>query len=179
MIVRQTCQTMTAISNHKCTKTGSELLPFSGRKTIFIRDLVTSNNQFGFKKRLSCSHAVPILHLPTSKLNKSASHALVVSYHTLSFLPSANSAGGLKRPPLISPTKNFSPCNLAYNMYHEFNHSCHWPAISQSNHSNFTKISPFKSEKIKNFAGQWAWHPPQTSPQQERGHPVPTRPSVM
>ena len=78
-------QTMTAISNRKCMKTGSEMLPFSGRKTIFIGDLVTSNNQFGFKKQLSSSGAVPILHLPTSKLNKSASRALVVSYHTLSF----------------------------------------------------------------------------------------------
>ena len=61
------------------------MLPFAGKKTIFIGDLVTSNNQFGFKKQLSSSHAVPILHLPISKLNKSASRALVVSYPTLSF----------------------------------------------------------------------------------------------
>jgi len=55
---------MTAISNRKRMKTGSEMLPFSERKTTFIGDLVTSNNQFGFNKQLSCSRAVPILHLP-------------------------------------------------------------------------------------------------------------------
>ena len=81
---------------------------------------------------------------------------------------------GLKRPPLISPTKNFSPRNIAYNMYRKFNHSCQWPVISQSNHSNFTKISPFWKRKIKNFAGQRSWDPPQTSPWLCREHPVPT-----
>jgi len=54
---------MTAISNRNRMKTGSKMLPFAGRKTIFTGDLVTSNNQFGFKKQLSCSYAVPILHL--------------------------------------------------------------------------------------------------------------------
>ena len=169
--VHQTCQTMTAISSRKCIKTGSEMLPF-GRKTIFIGNLVTSNNQFGFKKQLSSSHAVPILHLPTSKLNKSASRALVVSYPTLSFLPLANSAG-VKTTPLISSTKNFSPCNLAYNMYHEFNHSRQWPVISQSNHSNFTKIGPFESEKLKILLGNGHGTLPKPLPSRKGDTPSP------
>ena len=77
-------------------------------KTIFIGDLVTTNNQFGFKKQLSSSHAVPILHLPTSKLNKSASRAPVVSYPTLSFLPSANSAGVKMTPANFNDEKLFT-----------------------------------------------------------------------
>jgi len=36
---------MTAIFKHKRMKTGSEMLPFGGRETIFIGDLVTSNIQ--------------------------------------------------------------------------------------------------------------------------------------
>jgi len=46
---------MTAISSLKRMKTGSEMLPFTGRRTIFIGDRVTSKNQFGFKKQLSSS----------------------------------------------------------------------------------------------------------------------------
>jgi len=123
-----------------------------------LGDLVTSNNQFGFKKQL-----IP-MHFPFfifrllcdfkdgQKCKPCTSHFL--SYTIISSI--GKFSRGLKPPPLISQTKNFSPRNLAYNMYHEFNHSCHLPAISQSNHSNFTKISPFESEKLTILLGKQA-----------------------
>ena len=86
------------------------------------------------------------------KCNSFTSHLL--SYTIISSI--SKFSRGLKPPPLISPTKNFSPCNLAHNMYNEFNHSCHWPVISQRNLSN----QSFWKRKNKNFAAQRAWHPP-------------------
>jgi len=107
IIFLKTAQTKVNITRYKINLTASTV-QCTVWKTIFIGDLVTSNNQFGFKKQLSSSHAAPILHLPISKLNKSASRAPVVSYITLSFLPSANSAGVKTTPVNFNDEKLFT-----------------------------------------------------------------------
>jgi len=92
---------MTAISNHKCMKTGSEMLPFAERKTIL----------------------------------------LAILWPAIISLVSINSLVVPVQFPLLSLASNKSIKPLKFHQNQSF-----W------------------KRKIKNFAGQWAWHPPQTSP---------------